>query len=94
MYDGNYEWDDGKAASNFAKHGVTFEAARDVFKDPFAMEFVDDREDYGEERLILVGMAGHRLLVVVYTLRDERIRLISARAAGSFEQRQYHEQDI
>ncbi len=94
MYDGNYEWDDGEAASNFAKHGVTFEAARDVFKDPFAMEFVDDREDYGEERLILVGMAGHRLLVVVYTLRDERIRLISARAAGSFEQRQYHEQDI
>jgi len=67
--------------------------ARDVFKDPFAIEFVDDREDYGEERFILIGMAGHRLLVVVYTLRDDGIRLISARGAEPFEQRQYHEQN-
>ena len=49
---------------------------------------------YGEERFILIGKAGHRLLAVVYTMRDERIRLISARAAESFEQRQDHEQDI
>ncbi len=94
MHDGKYQWDDIKAASNHAKHGVTFEAARDVFKDPFAIEFVDDREDYGEERLILIGMAGHHLLVVVYTLRGDSIRLISARGAEPFEQRQYHERNI
>ena len=91
--DGSYQWDDAKAASNYIRYGVTFEAARDVFKHPFAIEFVDDREDYGEDRFILIGMAGQRLLVVVYTIRDERIRLISARAADSFEQRQYHEQN-
>ena len=93
MDDGDYQWDDAKAASNYAKHEVNFEAARDVFKDPFAIEFIDDRKDYGEERFILIGMAGHRLLVVVYTMRGERIRLISARGAEPFEQRQYHEQN-
>ena len=93
MDDGNYQWDDAKAASNYAKHGVTFEAARDAFKDPFAIEFIDDREDYGEDRFILIGMAGQRLLVVAYAMRDKRVRLISARGAEPFEQRQYHEQN-
>ncbi|HXZ17348.1 MAG TPA: BrnT family toxin [Roseiarcus sp.] len=91
--DGDFQWDDAKAASNLAKHGVTFEAARDVFKDPFAVEFADDREDYGEDRFILIGMAGDRLLVVVYAVRGERIRLISARGAEPFERRLYHEQN-
>lgn len=66
MDDGQFQWDDDKAASNFAKHGVRFEVARDVLKDPFAIEFVDDRKDYGEDRFLLIGMAGRRLLVVVY----------------------------
>ncbi len=93
MDDGHYQWDDAKAASNFTKHGVTFEAARDVFKDPFAIELIDDREEYGEDRFLLIGMARQRLLVVVYTMRDERIRLISARGAEPIEQRRYHEQN-
>ena len=93
MQDDDIEWDDRKAASNFARHGVTFEAARGVFRDPFALEFSDDREDYGEERFVVIGMAGGRMLVVVYTLRDERIRLISARGAEPHEQRHYHEQN-
>jgi uncharacterized DUF497 family protein len=61
MDDGNYEWDGAKAASNYAKHGVRFEAALAVFRDPFAIEFVDDREDYGEQRFVLIGIAGARL---------------------------------
>ena len=65
----------------------------DIFEDPFAVEFLDDREDYGEERFILIGMAGDRLLVVAYTTRGERTRLISARSAEPFERRQYHEQN-
>jgi uncharacterized protein len=88
-----FQWDGAKAAENYAKHGVTFEAARDVFKDPFAIEQIDDRENYGEDRLTIVGMASGRLLVVVYTMRDETIRIISARGAEPYEQREYHEQN-
>lgn len=60
----DFEWDDAKAAANLAKHGVSFEQAREAFDDPFAIDFVDDREDYGEPRLILLGMVESRLLVV------------------------------
>ena len=93
MNDGRFQWDDEKAASNYAKHGVRFEAARDVFKDPFAIELIDDRHDYGEDRFVLIGLASGRLLTVVYALRDEMIRIISARGAEPFEHRAYHEQD-
>lgn len=93
MGDDDFEWDDAKATANYAKHGVTFEAARDVFKDPFAIEQIDDRHDYGEERWTLLGMAGDRLLLVAYTMRQNRVRLISARAAEPFERREYHEQN-
>jgi uncharacterized protein len=73
MDGGIFQWDESKAASNYAKHGVRFEAARAVFKDPFAIEEIDDRENYGEERFILIGMASGRLFAVVYTMRgDER----------------------
>ncbi len=88
-----FEWDEAKAAANYAKHGVTFEAAREVFKDPFAIEQADDRQTYGEERWTIIGMAHDRLLFVAYTMRNEAIRIISARAAEPFEQREYHEQD-
>jgi len=93
MDDGTFQWDDDKAASNYAKHGVRFEAARGVFKDPFAIERMDDRKNYGEERFILIGMSSGRLLAVVYTTRGEAIRIISARGAEPYEHRQYHEHD-
>jgi len=44
-----FEWDDAKAEANFRAHGVSFDLARAVFNDPFAIERLDDREDYGEE---------------------------------------------
>ena len=47
MVDEEPEWDDGKAAANARKHGVTFEEARDIFRDPLAIERRDDREAYG-----------------------------------------------
>ena len=93
MDDGEFQWDDLKAAQNLAKHGVSFEAAKAIFKDPFAVEYVDDCEDYGENRLIIIGLVDSRLLVVAYTMRDEAIRIISARAAEPFERREYHEQN-
>ena len=91
MNDGIFQWDDRKAASNVVDHGVTFDAAREVFKDLFAIDQLDDREDYGEERYTIIGMSRGRLLFVAYTTRGEMIRIISARAAEPHEQREYHE---
>jgi hypothetical protein len=88
---GEFEWDDAKAARNYADHGVTFETAKRVFNDPFATERLDDREDYGEDRFNIIGMVDDRILAVTYTLRNGTIRIISARGAEPHERRQYHE---
>ena len=87
----DFEWDERKASENFRKHAVTFEMARDVFNDPFAIERLDDREEYGEDRFIIIGGVEGRLLFVVYTVRNQAIRIISARGAEPYEQWQYHE---
>jgi len=93
MTNEEFEWDDDKAAANARKHGVTFEEARGVFRDPWAIELVDDRAAYGEDRFVLIGMTQSRVLVVVYVLREQRNRIISARKAEPNERRAYHEQD-
>jgi uncharacterized protein len=77
----SFEWDGAKAKSNYAKHGVSFEFARGVFKDAFAIERIDERFSYEEERFVIIGMVEENLLSVTYVARDERIRLISARRA-------------
>ena len=89
MDDGHFAWDDDKASQNVAKHGVSFEAARAVFSDPFAIEWVGGDDD--ELRFVVLGMAEVRLLFVIYTMRDEVIRLISARLAMPHERRRYHD---
>ena len=58
------EWDDAKAKSNFNAHGVSFELAKTVFEDAFAIDRLDDRENYGEERFVIIGMAEGPDLVV------------------------------
>jgi len=91
-----FEWDPVKAAANLTKHGITFDMAREVFKDTRAVVEIDDRQDYGEERLIRIAMVGLRYLFVIYTERvdsdngDEIIRIVSARRATSYERRTYH----
>jgi uncharacterized DUF497 family protein len=87
-----FEWDPAKAASNERLHGVSFQAATEVFKDPFVLEFIDDRKDYGEERCVIIGMVDERILYVAFTMRGEAIRIISARGAEPHERRQYHEE--
>lgn len=80
--------------ANLQAHGVSFELAETVFRDPFAVEYVDDREDYGEDRFVLVGMAeGNVILFVAYTERQERFRIISARRATQYEQDDYFRQN-
>lgn len=90
MRDSRFEWDDEKAARNAAKHGVTFEAAREAFDDPNALE--DPDHDPGEERWKLIGMTRTGLLLVVHTDRHERHRIISARKATSHEKARYRGQ--
>jgi uncharacterized protein len=89
-----FEWDDAKAQANLRTHGVTFDLAKTVFRDPFAIERIDDREDYGEERFVMIGRAeGSILLFVAYTEREERIRIVSARRATQYEQDDYFQQN-
>ncbi len=91
MDDGQFEWDDAKAAANLAKHKVSFETARRAFSDPFSIERDDDRQNYGEPRFNQLGMVDGRLLSVAYTLRGDVIRIINARGAEPYEHRLYHE---
>ena len=88
-----FEWDDEKARNNDAKHGVSFEFATRVFGDPLAIELVDDREAYGEDRLILIGAVGGIVLFVAFTEREDRIRIISARRATKDEQDSYYKEN-
>jgi hypothetical protein len=89
MQDDEFEWDAGKARANYAKHGVNFEMAREVFNDPLAIDGIDDRGNYGEARLIAIGRAQGEILYVVYTERNGRLRLISARPATKREKDDY-----
>ncbi len=85
-----YEWDPKKAQSNLDKHGVSFADAVAVLEDELALTIPDD--DPGEERFVTVGMdALGQVLVVVYTWRQDSVRIISARKATRSERRQYEE---
>ena len=89
-----FEWDKAKAKANFRRHGVSFDLAKAVFRDPFAIERLDDREEHGEERFVIIGAAeGKALLFVAYTEREERIRIISARRATQNEEDDYFRQN-
>ncbi len=83
------EWDSNKADINLQKHGVHFSDAEAVLFDPNALSF-EDPTAQGEQRFIAIGM-DHlwRLLVVVYTERGSRTRLISARPATRSERNNY-----
>ena len=79
MQDDAFEWDDAKAAENLAKHGGGCAAARAVFRDPFAIERLDDRGNYGEDRFVTIGMVDGRLLSVACTMRGDIVRIIECR---------------
>lgn len=84
----HYEADPAKAASNLAKHGVGFDEAASCLLDPMALAMQDDGE--GEPRWVLVGCSERgRVLTVVYTMRGDVPRLISARKATVRERTSY-----
>jgi uncharacterized DUF497 family protein len=91
MEDEEFMWDDENAAAHYAKHGVSFDSAKAVFSDPFAIDIEDVSQRYADARRIIIGMAYERVLFVAYTLIESRVRIISAREAEPHERRKYHE---
>ena len=89
----NFEWDAEKAKANLTKHGVSFAEAVTVFGDPLSMNMPDPDHSEGEHRFIVLGLSDrYRLLVVSYTDRPPRTRIISARLATRHERKQYEEE--
>jgi uncharacterized protein len=88
-----YQFDPAKAAANPKNHdGVTFDEAYPVLLDPYALT-KEDVDSTGEQRLISLGMGGKgRLLIVVWTLRDDEPRLISAWKANQPQRKRYENQ--
>lgn len=85
----SFEWDDAKAQSNLAKHGVPFAYATRVFLDAGVVDFDASRPGDGEPRRKAVGEIEGRLFTVVYTPREDCIRVISARRCNLTEERRY-----
>jgi uncharacterized DUF497 family protein len=88
-----FEWDAFKARANVSKHGVTFDEAKSVFIDRWAIETYDREHSVYEDRLLIIGWSDHnRVLTVAFTLRDfKTIRIISARRAEQNEENDYEE---
>lgn len=84
------EFDSDKQTINLRKHGIDLRDAAYVFLDTRRLDAADERQNYGEERRVVVGMVEDRVWVVVYTRRADAIRLISARKANEREKKRYH----
>ncbi len=85
-----FEWDDAKNRQNIRKHRVDFALAARFFSNPY-LERIDDREEYGEERLIALGEVEGIVFVVVYTIVASVHRIISIRKALKHEQETYYQ---
>lgn len=93
----NFEWDPAKAKDNLKKHGVGFELAATVFRDPRALSVYDDEHSLKEDRWVTLGVSSSGGLLAVHHTFEEigenviRIRIFSSRKAGKREIRQYEE---
>ena len=83
-----FEWDENKRRVNLREHGLDFADAYRAFTED-AFIITDDREDYGEDRYILLGLMRERIVVVAFTVRGDVIRIISMRKADKREQKSY-----
>ena len=87
-----FEWDEGKAERNLIKHGVSFDEAKTVFDDPFYVDFYDPDHSESEDRYLVIGESSRgRLLIISYTERGNKNRLISARETTKTERETYAE---
>lgn len=85
-----FAWDEAKCRANFAKHGIDFRDAEQVFEG-ITITAEDNRKDYGEKRYISLGRLAGIVVVIVYTERSEKFRIISMRNANQKERRAYEE---
>ena len=83
-------WDEVKRRANYAKHGLDFRDAEKVFQG-ITLTAEDDRQDYAEKRFISLGLLEDMVVVVVYTERSEKTRIISMRKANQKERKGYEE---
>ena len=87
-----FEWAENKAKTNLSKHGVSFDEAKTVFDHLFYIDFYDPDYSDDEDRYIIIGESQQRrLLIVSYTERKDKIRLISAREVTKREREDYEE---
>ena len=85
-----FEWDDDKAENNLRKHGVSFEEASTVWNDYFNIELIDHKHSVNERRFFMIGESEkHRCLVISFTDREKKVRIISARELTPRERREY-----
>jgi hypothetical protein len=87
-----FEWDKPKAKSNLSKHSISFEEAQTVFDDPLYVDFYDPDHSEEEHRYIIIGESSKsHILLVSYTERGDKIRIISARQVTQQERKAYQE---
>lgn len=88
-----FEWNAEKAQENLKKHGVSFDETLTAFADFYGIETLDEEHSTDEEmRYKMLAAAGFKILVVVYPMRGETYRIISAREAENYERKLYEEQ--
>jgi len=85
-----FEWDEIKNSKNIEKHNIDFSDVINVFQHPMIKK-KDKRKDYGEKRWLAMGLLKDFCIVIIYTIRDKSIRLISARKANKKEREIYYE---
>jgi len=89
-----FEWDEDKEKSNFRKHRISFNEGETVFYDSYSITIPDPDHSIEEHRFIDIGTSNkNRVLVVVYTEREDRIRIISVRKATSVERKIYEQEN-
>ncbi len=86
-----FEWDENKNIENIKKHGVSFTEAELAFQDENAVELFDELNSNSETRYQIIALSPNRLLFVAFTVRQEYIRLISARKANRKQVKIYNE---
>jgi len=84
----DFEWDEEKRLSNITRHGIDFVGIETVFEGEIVTVF-DDRFDYGEERFVTFGLLDGRIVAIVHTETNTRIRVISVRKATTNEEENY-----
>ncbi len=87
----DFEWEAAKETSNREKHGIDFVAAMTVFNDPHHLEEDSSRPEYGEQRTRAIGIVNELIFTVIYTNRQDRRRIISARRARRDERERYNQ---